>query len=75
MEYRLPQAKHLTLLFLRGVAERRVVVVGLLVVGLRVVVIGGHLKNLKFFISQNPRKFSFFLSMDTVRLKYHELYL
>ena len=66
MEYRLPQAKHLTLLFLRGVAGRRVVVVGLLVVGLlvvclRVVVIGGHLKNLKFFISQNPRKFSFLL--------------
>ena len=51
MEYRLPQAKHLTLLFLRGVAERRVVVVGLLVVGLRVAVIGGHLENSKCCIS------------------------
>ena len=47
MENKLPQAKHLTLLFLRGVAGRRVVVVGLLVVGLRVVVIDGHLKILK----------------------------
>ena len=51
MEYRLPQAKHLTLLFLRGVAGRRVVVVGLLVVGIRVVVIGGHLENFKCCIS------------------------
>ena len=46
MENKLPQAKHFTLLFLLGVAGRRVVV-GLLVVGLRVVVIGGHLKKLE----------------------------
>ena len=42
MENKLPHAKHFTRLFLLGVAGRRVVV-GLRVVGLRVVVIGGHL--------------------------------
>lgn len=42
VENKLPQEKHFTWLFLLGVAGRRVV--GLLVVGLRVVVvIGGHL--------------------------------